>query len=314
MSTRSILHVLRDPARNLDCRYTILSISHLGDLQAQFERLMLDDRLSTNPVFRGYLSEIGFHPPQDMPEVRAIIVLAAFFPPQQVDFHYQGRVVTTFLPSGYYQPDFTRDQLQTLILQEVVRGPGYSLQPAKNLPLKMLAVRSGLGKYGRNNICYVEELGSFISLRAYFTDCLLEEGDCCEMELLEACQKCRACLHRCPMGCISEENFIIDVGRCITLYNEGEIAFPDWMPRQVHHALVGCMKCQWPCPANREAVKRIGRLEPVSEQETDKILTGKPDAELIKSLSRKLKGFPLATSLELFPLLRRNVKAFIQPD
>jgi epoxyqueuosine reductase len=314
MNTRPTLHILRDLERNLDSRYTILSTSHLGDLRAKFERLLLDDRLSTNPVFRGYLSDIDFHPPHEMPQPRAIIVLAAFVPPQQVDFHYRGRVVTAFLPSGYYRPDFTRSQIQTLIMQEVVKDPGYSILPADNLPMKMLAARSGLGKYGRNNICYVEELGSFISLQAFFTDCPLDAGGWHKAELMNACHKCKACIRQCPMNCISEKKFIVDVGRCITLYNEGESEFPDWMPGQVHHALVGCMKCQLFCPANREAAKKIGRLDPVSEQETEKILTGEPDAELTKSLTRKLKGFPLATSPEMFPLLRRNVKAFIRPN
>jgi epoxyqueuosine reductase len=313
MSPLSKPKILRDPSLGLESRYTILSIRHLAELQAEFERFLLDTRLSTHPVFRGYLGEMCFQPPQEMPGACAIIVLASFIPAQQVEFHYRGRAVTAFLPGGYYLPDFTRDQLRALVRQEIVRDPAHSLLPAGELPLKMLAVRSGLGKYGRNNICYVEGLGSFISLRAYFTDRPLEEDSWGEMELLETCQKCRACLRQCPMGCISEENFVVDVGRCLTLYNEGESEFPDWIPTEVHHALVGCMRCQWSCPANREAVGKTGRLEAVSEQETEQILTGEPDAELIASLTRKLKGFSLAASPQGFPFLRRNLKALLGP-
>jgi epoxyqueuosine reductase len=32
------------------------------------------------------------------------------------------------------------------------------------LPLKSLAVRSGLAAYGRNNVCYVPGMGSFLEL------------------------------------------------------------------------------------------------------------------------------------------------------
>jgi epoxyqueuosine reductase len=312
MSNQPKIHALNDPGLGLESKYTILSMGHIEQLQLEFENLLLDERLSTNPIFRGYLSELNFNPPQEIPGACAIIILACFVSPQQVDFRYRGRVVSVFLPSGYYQPDFTQDQLQALVLKEIVRDPKYSIQPARSMHLKMMAARSELGKYGRNNICYVEELGSFISLQAFFTDCPLVEDNWCEAELMETCQTCRACLRQCPMGCISEENFIINVGHCITLYNEGEGEFPDWMPAQVHHALAGCMRCQWSCPANREAVKKTGQLEAVSEEETEKILEGKVDEELIKSLTRKLKGFPLATTPELFPFLKRNVKAFIQ--
>jgi epoxyqueuosine reductase len=36
--------------------------------------------------------------------------------------------------------------------------------------LKRLAVRSGLARYGRNNVTYVEGMGSFLELSASLTD------------------------------------------------------------------------------------------------------------------------------------------------
>ena len=41
--------------------------------------------------------------------------------------------------------------------------------------MKLAAVRSGLAQYGRNNICYVEGMGSFFSFHAYLTDRVFEE-------------------------------------------------------------------------------------------------------------------------------------------
>ena len=54
-----------------------------------------------------------------------------------------------------------------------------------------------------------------------------------------------------------------------------------------------------------------GRLEDVTEEETRKILQGNPDKELLKSLTKKLKGFVPATKEEYFPILTRNLSVLI---
>jgi epoxyqueuosine reductase len=48
--------------------------------------------------------------------------------------------------------------------------------PAVNIPLKRLAARSGMATYGRNNICYIEGMGSSFSLVAYFSDIVCGDG------------------------------------------------------------------------------------------------------------------------------------------
>jgi epoxyqueuosine reductase len=104
----------------------------------------------------------------------------------------------------------------------------------------------------------------------------------------------------------------VDVGRCVTLYNEISREFPAWLSGDVHNALMGCMGCQLCCPANREPLRLAGRLEDVSEQETRRILDGTPDQELLESLSRKLRGFPPAVSEEYFPILTRNLRVLLE--
>jgi hypothetical protein len=79
----------------------------------------------------------------------------------------------------------------------------------------------------------------------------------------------------------------------------------------MHNALMGCMQCKAPCPANEGIAELSGNLEDVSEEETRKILRGNPDETLLKSLQRKLRQFR-ATSREQFPILKRNLSVLIR--
>jgi len=80
----------------------------------------------------------------------------------------------------------------------------------------------------------------------------------------------------------------------------------------MHHALMGCINCKSPCPANEGIAEFSGNLGDVTEEETQKILHGKPDDAILKSLQQKLKGFRAAKSKELFPILTRNLSVLIR--
>ena len=178
--------------------------------------------------------------------------------------------------------------------------------------LKRLAVRTGLGKYGRNNICYVDGMGSFLTLYAFFTDFSFDEDNWQEVELMNLCSNCKVCLKQCPTGSISEDNFVLDIERCIPLYNEVPGEFPDWIEPSSHNALMGCLRCQLPCPANGEALTKAQKLDSVSEEETEKILDGTFDDALSYSISEKLRMFPPEHASYFLPVIARNLRVLIQ--
>jgi epoxyqueuosine reductase len=173
-------------------------------------------------------------------------------------------------------------------------------------------VKSGLGRYGRNNICYVGDMGTCITLLAYFTDYEFPEDHWGEMKMLDQCEKCRVCIEHCPTKAIREDDFVIDVARCVTLYNEIEGDFPDWIEPSAHNALVGCMHCQFKCPANRLALQHVGRLADVTEDETIQILSGHPEDSVREAVYAKLRKFGPAGSQEGMPLFVRNLSVLLE--
>jgi epoxyqueuosine reductase len=148
---------------------------------------------------------------------------------------------------------------------------------------------------------------------AFFTDYPCEDS-WTEVNMMDSCKNCRICISSCPNKCISEKNFVIDVSRCLSLFNGIKGEFPEWIRSDAHNALMGCFRCQSCCPADREVIKLAGRLEDVTEEETRRILDGTPDKELLNSLSRKLKGSYPTQSEEDFPVFTRNLRVLLSQE
>ncbi|MFX1353970.1 MAG: 4Fe-4S double cluster binding domain-containing protein, partial [Promethearchaeota archaeon] len=204
----------------------------------------------------------------------------------------------------------TFEDFENLIQKEIIKELGYKIQYTNKLHMKLLAVRSGLGKYGRNNICYVDDWGSMINLFAYFTDFQFEEDNWTEMKMMEQCENCTICVNNCPTNAIpvpNDDNFVINAGKCISVYNEIQGVIPDWIPSQAHNALIGCMKCQKPCPSNHKSIEITEKLEDITEEETKTILKGKTNEKIVKSLSEKLKMFTPPYADKILPVIKRNL-------
>jgi len=299
---------------DFEYKYKTISVIHLPELQEDIDKLRREGKLSDNEIYRSYIDTKKFEVPENFPNAKSIIILAIFTKLGLVNFHQNGKTHELMIAPQYFNDGLTQEGIYNIVIDEIIKEPGYKTELATKLHLKLTAVRSGLGKYGRNNVCYVDEMGSLITLLAYFTDYKFEEDNWTEIQMMDYCNNCTICLNNCPTSAISstpEENFVINAGRCITLYNEIEGDFPDWIPSDAHNALKGCMRCQLPCPGNREAIKRPERLEDITEEETRMILEGNVDQNLLYSLSDKIRMFSHTKAEKAFPSFKRNLEVLL---
>jgi len=293
-------------------RARTLSVSHFAELQTFMDSLRRDGKLSHHPIYRGYIDNRKFAVPEDFRAAASVVVLAYRTPLLRLSVRHRGRDREIVISPQYFDDGVTRAGLEAVIRRDIVKDPAAKLVPAQGTHLKLLAVRSGLGRYGRNNICYIDGMGTFHALFAFLTDAPGLEDSWRELALLDACRECPLCYSLCPTGAIRRETFVIDAGRCVTLYNEVEGDFPNWVLPSMHNALMGCMKCQLGCPENEKAGIPVERGGAIDEDETAKILAGTPDDALLESLGRKLKGFPPASDRAQFPILTRNLAALLR--
>ena len=303
----------KPPRSGIRYQYRTMSVEHFPQLQEDIDRLRRENKLSPHPVFRSYIDPKKFALPEDFRQARSVIVMAVFTPAMTATFNIDGRGHDVVIPPQYYDDGVSLDDLTGIVRDEILGGPGPRIERAKGFHLKPLAGRSGLGRYGRNNLCFVDGFGTYITLIAFLTDHRFPEDHWGELALMEACSECPLCYSLCPTGAIRRDNFVIDAGRCITLYGEIDGVFPNFILPSMHNALMGCMACQARCPVNEKVPGTMGRFdEEVSEDETRKILAGTPDDELLKSLTRKLRSYPPATSREQFPIFTRNLQPLLR--
>jgi epoxyqueuosine reductase len=194
------------------------------------------------------------------------------------------------------------------LLKADLEPQGYQLQKVR-LPDKLLAVRSGLAQYGKNNISYVKGMGSFQRPVVFISDLPCEADSWGEPTVLEQCEKCSACMKACPTDAIGSDRFQLYAERCLTFHNERPNDFPDWLSPAWHNCLVGCMICQKVCPANKDVVKWIEAGASFDDEETELILKGVSEERLPREASEKLKKQGM---MRYYDVLGRNLRVLIE--
>ena len=294
-----MVHILRE-LNTKGLRARSVSIAHLPELEEELEERRINGDLQEG-FFRERLADFQFEPPESLPKASTIIIIAFPQPIIQVSFHRNGDRSPLIIPPTYqFYPNTVTERL----LKKVLSQTGHRLARTI-LPLKLLAVRSGLGSYGRNNICYVPGMGSYHRLMAFFTDFPLTEDSWQSAKLMESCSRCSACLYSCPTGAITPNRFLIRAHRCLTYLNERPSEFPAWVNPSWHNALVGCMRCQEVCPANASFKKIIEPLDYFSKEESRILLNEVNPAKLSLSMRKRLKKLGLWEYVDLLP---RNIR------
>ncbi len=284
-------------------KFKAVSIHHLTEL---FEEIIgwKQRGFITEQFFRQNYSEFSFTPPENLPDAHSILIIGTEQKMFPVEFFYVGKRYRTVLGSNYKYSDIRG--VCTEILSRILGKDGYCVERAV-LPLKLLAVRSGLAKYGKNNISYIDGMGSFIRLEAYYTDYEFPD-DWQEKQLMKPCATCSLCHDACPTRCIPGDRVLIHADHCLAHFNENPGEFPEWIPSQAHNALVGCMRCQLVCPQNRKYQQMNTRSLVFSEEETTILLENRSRERMPRTLKEKLLAFDID---EYYSILGRNLSALI---
>jgi len=286
----------------------MVSVDHLPSLQKELEGFRNQGAFD-NEFYQERLAWVRFQIPESLPRAQSVIVVAIARPQTRAIFTWNGRRRPLIIPPTYTAYDGIRDQVEKLFA-EILGEKGYTLART-DLPLKMLAAHSGLGQYGRNNVCYVSGLGSFLQLVAVYSDMPCEEDDWQEATMMKNCEKCEFCRKACPTGAIPSDRFLLRAERCIVYHNEkeGDVPFPKWMDTSWHNCVVGCMRCQRACPLNREFIQWVGEEEEFSEEETALFMKGVSRDKLTAETIRKLEHLSLLDYLGNLP---RNLDVFFK--
>jgi len=289
------------------CYGRVVSIDHLKELREQVKALYGKGQFDED-FYKGLvLPRLEPREARGMQKARSIFVTSIPSPAIRTRFHWNGETIELTIPPTY--DSYVRASNRSRQLLREAFAPEKHWIARAILPIKRLAVRSGLAKYGRNNITYIPKYGSYHTLAALYTDYESPEDHWQEMEALPKCATCRACLKACPTGAISEDRFLIRVEKCLTYFSEmpSSKPFPEWIGPSAHNSLVGCMRCQRACPYNKDIIDWHRDAGVFSEEETSYLLKGEFTGARAKATDRKLKRIGL--DLSIFP---RNLEVHLR--
>lgn len=241
---------------------------------------------------------------------RSIVIAATPRPLTQASLVWRGAERLIQIPPHYAGYRTLPNEL-TAAVSAALAPSGHSVAGV-GVPLKTLAACSDLARYGRNNVVYVDGLGSYLLLAACVSDAPPPDGDhWTEPRLLERCAQCFACDHACPTGAIRADRFLLHTERCLTLHNEETGPLPPWIDPAWHHAAVGCLRCQLACPENAAADLKVLPPERFDEEETEALLTGGAVEKRPAAMQARLRRCGLDYSPRL---IARNLRLLLEPS
>lgn len=198
--------------------------------------------------------------PQEIPAgLNHVIVVA-----QAMDYDLI-RTVPSALSGAATGLGYSHDALVVLSIAQYIRNLGYQAIASMNdtalaIPL---AIKAGLGEYGRNGLLITKEFGPRIRLGKIFTDLPMAHDQPIRFGVKEFCDTCRRCAKACPVKAISHEEPSDKVHNQSNIKGirkwtvDGEKCFSYWAAQNSD-----CSICIRVCPYNKDYSKwwyRVGQ-------------------------------------------------------
>ena len=295
---------LRELEKHFQAKAVIFNISCISEIEKRVVEVSKTEYLNNT---QKYLTKqfYEFNSPELAFDVRSVLLFAFSFPARTLaGFTLEGGIKTfPVCLENRAQYEIISKELNTLLGKN-----DYHAQFMPKLPRKLIAVSSGLAKYGRNNIAYVDGVGSFVSFIPFYTDIPTDNDTLYPIERMSFCSKCSICSKLCPTQAIRPNLNLIDSERCLTYFNEedsNEVSFPEWINPKVHNSVIGCEVCQINCPQNKAFLANEKLVAVFDETETEMLRKGVIYEDLSGAVKDKVDALNIGYLLSALP---RNLK------
>ncbi len=160
--------------------------------------------------------------------------------------------------SRLYLSGFFLDVVKPLVpLAEFLRQEGYqtkicdgSLEEGSILPLKLAAIRAGIGWQGKHSLIISKKFGTFLTLGGIITDADLEHNT---IEESDRCRNCYKCQTACPLAAL-DQPYVLNVKKCMSYLLQTD-KISENLKTVMENRIGDCEICQDTCPWNRKHLK-----------------------------------------------------------
>jgi len=284
----------------IDLLETVRNRIEIRQRHGDFAPGFFDENLT---VFK-YLEDISVTQP------RSLILVVVPRPAHILRFELDNEILETILPPTYVNYRGLFENVRKDLEKTALGGVG--IVATVQAPLKSLSVCLGLTSYGRNNIVYDSEFGSYFQLAGYVTDIPLGTTveDIQPERKLPSCSSCRMCLKACPTGAIAEDRFLLHAEKCYTLHSESSRPISADMRPPSLRCLIGCLRCQQVCPANKGRLIKESAGVSFNREETSAMIEDGDfrNERLAESIQTKFDTLAMTEGLAVF---RRNLRRML---
>jgi epoxyqueuosine reductase len=157
--------------------------------------------------------------------------------------------------SRLYLSEFFLDVVKPLEpIVDFLKNEGYqaivcegSKKEGSILPLKLAAIRAGLGWQGKHSLLISKKYGTFLALGGIITNADLEHN---AREESNRCHDCDKCQKACPLSAL-DEPYVLNVKKCMSYRLQSE-NLPKKMHIVMENRIGDCEICQQACTWNRK--------------------------------------------------------------
>jgi epoxyqueuosine reductase len=119
------------------------------------------------------------------------------------------------------------------------------------LPLKLAAVRAGLGWQGKHSLLISKKFGTFLALGGIITNAVLEHNT---KEEPNRCRDCDKCQQACPLDALNQA-YVLNMKKCLSYCLQVE-HLPEEAQAVMENRVGDCEICQQACPWNKKHLEK----------------------------------------------------------
>jgi epoxyqueuosine reductase QueG len=117
------------------------------------------------------------------------------------------------------------------------------------LPLKLAAIRAGLGWQGKNTLLVTKKYGTFLALGGIVTNANLEHNT---EEETNRCKSCEKCQQACPLRALAQA-CVLNKDKCLSYLLQND-NLPEEAKPVIENRVIDCEICQQVCPWNTKHI------------------------------------------------------------
>ena len=206
---------------------------------SEFSNYLLHDSIRRNPKL-------------SLPGARTIIVAGVYIGglrlPSWKDPNW-GRTSRLYLSSFFLDVIKPIEPIANYLTKNGYRAivSDSSTEKGSILPLKLAAVRAGLGWQGKHSLLISKKYGTFLALGGIITDASLEINT---KEEPDRCRNCKHCQAACPLDALHEP-YVLNRNKCMSHLFMAE-SLTEKVAAVMENRIGDCEICQDACPWNRK--------------------------------------------------------------